>query len=341
MEKYIGKCLDSLLIPELDQVEVLVINDGSKDRSSEIAHSYEARYPDSIRVIDKENGNYGSCINTALPIARGRYVKILDADDTFDTEAFSRFVCLLPTLSEDVVFTPFITVLNDVGESRIRNFDNFKGLNYHKTYPFEEAYHKEYLDAVEMHALTYSINLFKKFNYHQTEGISFTDTQWATIPLSHSQTIRFLDISPIYRYLLGREGQTMDPKCFDRQIIHYVRLFSDRMNNLSEFSGTIERKNFLKKKLTRNIYCIYLQALLMGSNETIKILGSYDGQIKFHFRDIYQALDNKKYHPSFKYALIREWRKNGYPNRVNLPISLKFGIFLMSKIFGIEINYRF
>lgn len=66
MEAYIGKCLDSLLIPEFDQVEVLVVNDGSKDRSSEIAHSYAERYPDSIRVIDKPNGNYGSCINAAL-----------------------------------------------------------------------------------------------------------------------------------------------------------------------------------------------------------------------------------------------------------------------------------
>ena len=72
MEAYIGKCLDSLLIPEFDQVEVLVVNDGSKDRSSEIAHRYADRYPDSIRVIDKPNGNYCSCINAALPQCTGR-----------------------------------------------------------------------------------------------------------------------------------------------------------------------------------------------------------------------------------------------------------------------------
>lgn len=91
MEKYIGQCLDSLLIPEFDEVEILVVNDGYKDRSSEIAHSYANRYPDSIRVIDKSNGNYGSCINAALPVATGRYVKILDADDSFDTAEISKF----------------------------------------------------------------------------------------------------------------------------------------------------------------------------------------------------------------------------------------------------------
>lgn len=112
MEAYIGKCLDSLLIPEFDAVEVLVVNDGSKDRSSEIAHSYADRYPGSIRVIDKPNGNYGSCINAALPLATGRYIKVLDADDTFDTAAFSSFVRLLPSISDDAVITPMLRLMN-------------------------------------------------------------------------------------------------------------------------------------------------------------------------------------------------------------------------------------
>ena len=72
MEKYLGRCLDSLLIEEIDIVEVIVINDGSKDRSSEIAHSYEERFPNSFVVIDKENGNYGSCINAGLSRASGK-----------------------------------------------------------------------------------------------------------------------------------------------------------------------------------------------------------------------------------------------------------------------------
>ena len=64
MEAYILKALESLVIPRnLDALDVLVINDGSKDRSSELAHSFADKYPQSFRVIDKENGNYGSCIN--------------------------------------------------------------------------------------------------------------------------------------------------------------------------------------------------------------------------------------------------------------------------------------
>ena len=68
MEQYLDRCLTSLIIDDdkMALLEVLVVNDGSKDRSSEIAHSYEARYPDTFRVIDKENGNYGSCINRMI-----------------------------------------------------------------------------------------------------------------------------------------------------------------------------------------------------------------------------------------------------------------------------------
>ena len=86
MESLLPRCLDSLIINKnLEKLEVWVVNDGSKDRSSVIGHQYEERYPGVINVIDKPNGNYGSCINAALPKCTGKYVKILDSDDSFDT----------------------------------------------------------------------------------------------------------------------------------------------------------------------------------------------------------------------------------------------------------------
>ena len=82
MEAYLDKCLTSLIVGESGEeqmcmLEVLVINDGSTDDSSAIAHRYEERYPQTFKVIDKENGNYGSCINVALSVATGKYIKIL------------------------------------------------------------------------------------------------------------------------------------------------------------------------------------------------------------------------------------------------------------------------
>ena len=95
MEKYLPKCLDSLISAKevLCKMEILIINDGSKDASSRIAHEYQSRYPDSIIVIDKENGNYGSCVNRGLKEATGKYIKVLDADDWFLTQNLKRYRC--------------------------------------------------------------------------------------------------------------------------------------------------------------------------------------------------------------------------------------------------------
>ena len=75
MEAYLNRCLDSLLVSDeqMKLLEVLVINDGSKDNSSAIAHEYEAKYPNTFRVIDKENGGHGSTINAGIKKARGKW----------------------------------------------------------------------------------------------------------------------------------------------------------------------------------------------------------------------------------------------------------------------------
>lgn len=76
MEKYIRQCLESLVIGG-----VLVVLDGSKDGSAEIAYEFVEQYPDTFRIIYKANGGHGSAINTGLMMASGEYVKILDSDD--------------------------------------------------------------------------------------------------------------------------------------------------------------------------------------------------------------------------------------------------------------------
>ena len=112
MEAYLQQCVESILrTPSLATVEVVVVNDGSKDKTLRIARQYAERYADTVRVIDKPNGNYGSTINAALPVVRGEYVKILDADDCFDTPSLAKFLEFLRKMQGvDMVVTPFVEV---------------------------------------------------------------------------------------------------------------------------------------------------------------------------------------------------------------------------------------
>ena len=106
MEKYLDKCLTSLIISDkklFESLEVLVVIDGAKDRSSEIAHNYQEKYPNVIRVIDKENGNYGSCVNRGLLEAVGKYFLVLDADDSFDNDCFLEYLKNIQNLDVDLI----------------------------------------------------------------------------------------------------------------------------------------------------------------------------------------------------------------------------------------------
>ena len=172
MQAYLHRCLDSLIVPneQMALLEVLVINDGSKDKSSAIAHEYETKYPSTFRVIDKENGNYGSCINRGLVEASGKYIKVLDADDWYDTKNFEAFIEFLKETDVDLVVSDFSTVTDDGVVQKIHRYNIPDG-------KWKLTDCESVLD-MWMHAVTYRTAIFKELQYHQTEGISYTDQEW-------------------------------------------------------------------------------------------------------------------------------------------------------------------
>ena len=174
MEAYISQCIDSVLrTPSLAAVEIVVVNDGSKDRTSRIAHQYADRFSDTVRVIDKPNGNYGSTINAALPMVRGEYVKILDADDSFDGSRVADFLAFLRKMKGvDMVVSPFVERVGDKERRVEYNLYARKVYEYAKQYDIEKVFDDGAIRFFMMHGVCYRTELLRSMRYRQTEGIS-------------------------------------------------------------------------------------------------------------------------------------------------------------------------
>jgi glycosyltransferase involved in cell wall biosynthesis len=215
MEEYLGRCLDSVVDHKWDDsVEVIVVNDGSKDDTLQIARQYQSDYPQIVTVIDKENGHYGSCINAAIPVAKGKYVKLLDADDRFDTKGFEYLLDKLQTLHSDMVITNYST-----------RYDSGKRIQQRYCSSDSPVVQENPSSSVSifpswiaMHAITYRTELLRKMNYKQSEGICYTDNEWAVYPLFFVNTLAFVN-ADVYQYLCGRAGQSTDPAVFKRNIL--------------------------------------------------------------------------------------------------------------------------
>ncbi len=90
VEKYISKCLDSLIEQTFMNFEIVIVNDGTKDSSAEIAKTYSDRCPSFIKIINKKNGGLGSARNEGLKHTKGKYIGYVDSDDYVDTSMFEK-----------------------------------------------------------------------------------------------------------------------------------------------------------------------------------------------------------------------------------------------------------
>ena len=253
MAALLPRCLDSLTASGvLDDLDILVVNDGSTDSSRAVAYSYAERYPQSIKVVDKKNGNYGSTINAALPLAVGEYVKVLDSDDWFDSQELAKYVAELKSLEQevDVSVTHFL-MIHEGGRTETVKYQNYgrEPYTYGKVYNLDKVLGDGFIRYFLMHSLTYRTQLLRDHGYRQTEGISYTDIQWSSYPFFWAGSIVFHDLV-VYRYNMDREGQTMDPAVIRKSLPQLERMTMDLMDfyRKADMSGLSEaRVGFLRQ----------------------------------------------------------------------------------------------
>ena len=305
MELYLDRALRSLIIADKDlmkSLDVLIINDGSKDASSVIAHKYVELYPDVYRVIEKENGHYGSCINRGLKEAKGKYIKILDADDWYDTINFESFLHFLKGTDVDLVVSYF-DMVTQTGDVVIKG-------RYKSTQKPIKLNENTELYEMWMHAVTYKLTIFDNLPYHQTEGISYTDQEWIFLPMVRVKSVHVFPYV-VYKYLVERDGQSVSPSVFVKNMPQEIQSFKAQQSAW-ELSGKIGRgdaSEYMNYRLLWRSKMIYQHIILrFYQGFRNKDLIELDNDIKSNNPELYNWLDAYKFDDRH-FRFIHYWRK--------------------------------
>ena len=207
------------------KAEVLIINDGSSDRTAELAAGYEEKYRGYIRLINKENGGHGSVINRGIREAEGRYFKIVDADDWVNTENLVRLVNDLEKNDADIVINPYVAIDQQSGKEKKIEYSALK--HYQSKGVADIILQNNVLLA--LHAITYRTSILRDNNISFTEKCFYEDFQYDLYPVPYLKTFIALDY-PVYWYLIGQKTQSVDAANALKNVDMYYKVFCDMVD---------------------------------------------------------------------------------------------------------------
>ena len=216
-QNYMARCIESLL-PGGEDVEIIIIDDGSKDRTGAIADEYQKKYPDLVKVMHKENGGHGSGVNAGLACAKGIYFKVVDSDDWLKGDAYRkllekiRYYCKEEKSCKEM---PDLFVCNYVYNHLEEQVT--RSMGYKNVFPVEKICHWSEIghflpsQYLVMHALIYRTEVLRQSGIVLPEHTFYVDNIYVYYPLPHVRKMYYMDVD-FYRYYIGREDQSVNEK---------------------------------------------------------------------------------------------------------------------------------
>ena len=293
VEAYLEECLESFVNSKvMDDLEVLVIDDGSSDSSPEIAQWYADKFPDTFRLIRKENGGHGSTINKGIEVASGKYFKVVDGDDWVNTGNLIRLVEKLKTVDSDIVATNYTWINCETKLPEKRQEDPFRDLEYGREYQFDEIADRTIID---MHAMAVKTELLREMNEKIDEHTFYVDVEYILFPIPYVKTVLFLE-EDVYQYRLGMPGQSMSIKKMQKNLKNHLKVLF-RINDYCEKmkdKATPAQMNYMNRIVAQTLVSqmkIYISFPL--DRKMKKNIIKLDSYFYYHNRDAYDKVANR------------------------------------------------
>ena len=257
-ESYMKKCINSLLKAG-NKAEIIIVDDGSTDKTAAIADNYAVEYPKIIRVVHQENGGHGEAVNTGLKNAEGKYFKVVDSDDWLNEEALLTVIEKLEEIEEkhinlDMFIANYVYEKVSDGTSR--------RITYKSILPVDEFFSWEDIgkfsppNYILMHSVIYKTEILRTSKLQLPKHTFYVDNIFVYQPLPYVKTMYYMDID-LYRYYIGRADQSVNEQNMIKRIDQQI-LVTKTMIQLYDVSEIIERNEKLGK------YMLHYLSMMMA-----------------------------------------------------------------------------
>ena len=243
-------CVSSLVVGG-DEVEVLVVDDGSADRTAEIADQLEARYPGIVRAIHQPNKGHGGAVNTGIENATGLYFKVVDSDDKVKASAFKTILDKLRENHEaeekiDLLISNF--VYDKEGQAHKKVMEYRKVLPVGRMISWDEAKRFRKGQYILMHSVIYRTELLRECRLRLPEHCFYVDNIYVFNPMPYVKNLYYLDVN-FYYYFIGRDDQSVNEEVMIGRLDQQARVNRIMFDYFSEgvSEGLIEKKSQLYK----------------------------------------------------------------------------------------------
>lgn len=224
-QEYMRKCVDSLLVGG-ERVEIIIVDDGSKDDTAAIADEYASKYPTIVKAIHQENGGHGEAVNTGIRNASGLYFKVVDSDDWVKQEAYEK---ILDTLEEliggpvtlDMLISNFVYEKQGAKRKKVMRYRGY--LPQDKMFTWNEFHKMPPGKYLLMHSLIYRTKLLRECGLELPKHTFYVDNLFAFQPLPSVNNMYYLDVD-FYRYFIGRDDQSVHEEVMIRRIDQQLKV---------------------------------------------------------------------------------------------------------------------
>ena len=223
-ENYMEKCIESIL-PGGEDVEIIIVDDGSHDRTAEIADRYAAEYPEIVRAIHQPNGGHGEAVNTGIANATGLYFKVVDSDDWVDAGAYAKILGKLRELVQsekniDMLLANYVYEKEGAKHKKVMRQTGFPTDCIFSWRDVRHFYKGHY---ILMHSVIYRTQLLRDCGLKLPDHTFYLDNIYVYKPLTYVRSMYYMDVD-FYRYIIGRDDQSVNEKVMISRIDQQIKV---------------------------------------------------------------------------------------------------------------------